>query len=264
MRPALGTFVEIGVFEPGVTAGSAIAAAFAQMESIARLMSFHDPASELSQLNGAGGEFVRLSALTLRALRLACALARESRGLFNCTVGGALVARGRLPDHARRPLLPSGDADDIVIEGVRARLARPVRVTLDGLAKGLAVDRAIATLRAHGFRHAWVNAGGDVRVAGRYALPVRVRGQRIGFALANGAIASSGTNTGYDAELPGEIVGPDLTPAIGTWTVAAQSAWRADALTKVAALARAAEREILLAQLGGRLIDSEESVSRAA
>jgi thiamine biosynthesis lipoprotein len=264
MRPGLGTFIEIGVFEPRPSAASAIAAAFAQIESISRLMSFQDPCSELSQLNAANGKYVRLSTPTLRALRLARALTCASGGLFNCTVGGSLVKRGVLPDHSGGEFLERGDAADLEIEGKTARLARPVRITLDGLAKGLAVDRALATLRAHGASHAWVNAGGDVRVAGHHALPVRPRGSQQRFELLNGAIASSGTNAGYDAALPGLIVGADLTSATGIWTVVSSTAWRADALTKVAALARPGQRESSVSRLGGHLVFTAESASRAA
>jgi thiamine biosynthesis lipoprotein len=55
--------------------------------------------------------------------------------------------------------------------------AAPVAPWLDlgGYAKGLAVDRAVAALRARGVRDAWVNAGGDVRAIGtRGGRPWRV------------------------------------------------------------------------------------------
>jgi hypothetical protein len=57
-----------------------------------------------------------------------------------------------------------------------------------------------------------VNAGGDVRVMGCYALPVRARGAPLQVALRDGALATSATGT-RDVALPGEIVGNAGTPA---------------------------------------------------
>jgi thiamine biosynthesis lipoprotein len=218
-------------------------------------MSFQDPDSELSQLNGARGARVRLSRLTLRTLRLARAMMLASDGLFNCTVGGALIECGRLPDHRGGPWIHAGTSADIELFNDGARLRRGVCVTLDGIAKGFAVDLALATLRKLGVGNAWVNAGGDVRVMGRYALPVRARGAPLQVALCDGALATSATGV-HDVSLPGAIVGNDGAPATpGEWSVLAHRAWRADALTKVAALAPASIRAALLQRLGGRLID---------
>lgn len=260
MRPLLGTFVEIGIFEPGASAMRAVAAAYSEIAEFERLMSFQDAASELSRLNCSAGEFIALSARTLRALRLARTLGRASGGLFNCTVGGALVGRGRLPDHDGKDSLAAGTHEDLEITTSGARLRRAVRVTLDGLAKGLAIDAALAMLGRHGVRSAWVNAGGDVRVVGPFALPIRIANTETMVELRNGALATSATDSTYDAAMPGEILGAaGSAPPTGQWTVFAARAWRADALTKVAALAPASKRTALLARLGGRLIAHDES-----
>jgi len=254
MRPMLGTLVEIGIFRPDARAAEAVSAAFEEVSRVHRLMSFQSPDSELSRLNLAGGRRVGLSGLTLRALRLARTMTSRSGGLFNFTLGGALIARGRLPDHDGSVSLVAGNADDVVIDAGGARLKRPVRVTLDGIAKGLAVDRALARIRQRGIRDAWVNAGGDLRVMGREDLPVRMRGDGSGFLLRNGAMAASANARRFDASLPGEILDSCGHAPVGEWCVLATSAWRADALTKVAALADPASRDELLRRLGGRLV----------
>ena len=41
------------------------------------------------------------------------------------------------------------------------------RLSLDGVAKGYIVDRAVAVLRSHGIHNALVNAGGDIMALGR-------------------------------------------------------------------------------------------------
>jgi thiamine biosynthesis lipoprotein len=111
-------------------------------------------------------------------------------------------------------------------------------------------------------RHAWINAGGDLRVTGRHALPVQLRATGQVLMLREAALASSATSADWDISLPGEIIGAHGA-ASGRWSVLASRAWRADALTKVAALASAATRDTLLARLGGRLIDVLET-GRAA
>jgi len=52
-RPMLGTLVEIAIVDdlPGANAMGAIELAFAAVERVQALMSFHDPLSELSRIN---------------------------------------------------------------------------------------------------------------------------------------------------------------------------------------------------------------------
>jgi thiamine biosynthesis lipoprotein len=265
MRPALGTFVEVGVFGAGAETTAAMAGAFRKLEEVQRLMSFQDQDSELSRLNRSAGHRVELSPLTLRALRLARGMTMASGALFNCTVGGALIERGRLPDHGAGAGIPIGTAEDIELHGRGARLRRPVRVTLDGVAKGLAVDCALGVLRSHGCPNAWINAGGDVRVIGTYPLPVRLRRDANILLLRDGAIATSAAGMVPDPATLAEIVDSDGTPvAEGEWTVLSTRAWRADALTKVAALAPSSARASLVARLGGRLVDRLGQTARAA
>lgn len=260
MRPLLGTYVEVGARGPAPAA--AVDAAFAAIERAQALWSFHDADSELSRLNRQPCESMCLSAPTLRLLRAARALMCASGGLFDCTVGGALVARGVLPDHGGPAPLPRGGAEDIELGPGRAMLRRPLRLTLDGIAKGYAVDLGIGAMRRHGATAGWVNAGGDLRAFGELALPVQRRepdGRHTPFgrlrdaALATSAVAAD--DAPPDASFPGHIVAaPGARPAPGCWSVLARSAWRADALTKVAACAPARERAAVVARLGGHLV----------
>jgi thiamine biosynthesis lipoprotein len=259
MRPLLGTFVEIG-FAPVPGDQSAVQAAFAVIEEVQRRLSFQDPESELSALNRCRCEFLALSSLTVRVLRLARAMTVASGGLFNCTLGGALVRRGVLPDHGHGEMLDVGTAADIEIRGRKVRLTRPVRLTLDGIAKGYAVDLAVHTLRREGVRSGWVNAGGDLRVFGPLTLPVHRReadgALRLLGGLHEAAIASSLVRDGTDRRFPGTILrtGGDRM-ARRMCSVLSRQAWRADALTKVAALAPDWQRPALLNRLGGRLLE---------
>lgn len=267
MRPALGTFVEVGTNDGGGI--EAIEAAYAAVAEIETLLSFHSPTSDLTRLNCQPGRKVSLRATSLHVLRLARGITLASHGAFNCTVGGALVKQGALPDHGGADMLDVGTGNDIEIGVGWARLHRPVRVTLDGIAKGYAVDAAVTALRRHGTSAGWVNAGGDLRVFGAIALPVHRRetdGRLTSLGLLRGcALASSrGAATreaGYDSVLIGA---PGQAPVPGVWSVLARTAWRADALTKVACCAPPAQRAEFVAQLGGYLVPSNPVIDRMA
>src|SRR6478609_5888842 len=103
MRPLLGCFVEvaISITATAVTDSSQLAfdAAFARIQLIQNLLSFHDLASDLSRLNRANGEWVNCHPFSIRCLRLARAVTKASAGHFNCTLGASLTTRGALPQH---------------------------------------------------------------------------------------------------------------------------------------------------------------------
>lgn len=256
MRPLLGTFVEVGVHS-GEMPERSINAAFDAIETVQSLMSFHDADSDLTKLNQAGGKEVTLHPHSIHVLRLARAMTSASGGLFNCTVGGALIRLGILPDHGAGAGLSSGETRDIELYGRKVRLKRAVHITLDGIAKGYAVDCAVRAMKANGVKAGWVNAGGDLRVFGDLVLPVQRReidgSYRTLGGLQEASIATTSVRAVHDKTFPAWIFSDSRTPEAGTWSVLARKAWRADALTKVASLAKPAERSALIERLGGKL-----------
>ncbi len=270
MRPLLGTFVEICSKETSADAERAIASAFHVIEKLHVLLSFHEVTSDLTKLNQANGVELVVHSHTLRVIKLAKGMTIASGGLFNCTVGGAMVREQVLPDHGGINVA-SGVADDIQIYCNKIKLRKSVKITLDGIAKGYAVDCAIATLKRCGVTAGWVNAGGDLRVYGDIVLPVQRRehsGQYVVLGgMQNAALATSiitQHNNKIDMtnenDFPGKIMSNLAEPTIGTWSVMAHRAWRADALTKVACLAKASVREALIEQLGGVLVTPQGSL----
>jgi FAD:protein FMN transferase len=259
LRPLLGTFVEIRVTGEPSRLECAVAAAFAAVERVQRLMSFHDPGSELSRLNQAQpGEMLQLDEHTHAVLRIARALGDWSYGLFDPTVAGTLVRQGFLPRPGtagvRSGLPPAGRTaratyrDLELLPGRRVRWRRKGWIDLGGIAKGFAVDRAIAALQSHGVASAVVNAGGDLRSFGAPE-PIHVRSPedsatllRIG-TLVDGAIATSADYFSHRAS-GGQRIGALVDPrraACVAWgrsvSVVAATCTLADALTKVVALA---------------------------
>ncbi|MCE9679155.1 FAD:protein FMN transferase [Shewanella sp. AS1] len=246
-KPLLGTFVEVALLaDEQLTQADAhgmIDAAFTRITGVHNELSFHRPDSALSRLNLNPCVWVPLERDAMRVLRLARALGRLSNNRFNCTLGGELVTRGVLPRHSQQEFLPRGEWQDIELGHQSARLKRPVLVTLDGIAKGYAVDMAVSSLRRQGAQGGWVNAGGDLRVFGCAMLPVHRRerhGLSVAKSLNNQALASSRVGGGLDPMQPGLIVthqdGSDKPESHErVISIQAASAWRADGLTKVAA-----------------------------
>src|SRR6202035_4754068 len=98
-RPLLGTFVEIAVAGAAPSdADCAIAAGFAAAARVHRLMSFHEPESDVSRLNReASGQAVAVDPWAFGVLETALDLNRRSNGAFEIAVAPALQALGLLP-----------------------------------------------------------------------------------------------------------------------------------------------------------------------
>lgn len=194
-RPALGTFVEIRA--RGKNAREAIYAAYSRIEKVQRLMSFHDPESELSRINReAHLHPVPVHPWTAEVFATALDICRLTDGLFDISVGSALVQRQFLPDLVQRNSTRCHGAAIRVVGSEYVTFEEPLLVDLGGIAKGFAVDKAIEVLQEMGITSGTVNAGGDLRVFGPTSVPIFVRCSRPGQAvqlleLAEGAIATS-------------------------------------------------------------------------
>jgi thiamine biosynthesis lipoprotein len=256
MRPALGTFVEISAATNSpAKIETAVNQAFEEITRVEMLMSFHQAQSDIGRVNRSRTA-IKIHPWTARVVRLALKLARNSAHRFNPTVGGQLVKQGHLPDPAM-DFITSGRAEDIELDGSWIRRRRPVLLTLDGIAKGWAVDRAIARLRACGVKDAVVNAGGDWRCFGTprsIRLDSEAGGVSLG-QLTNGACATSAAGRDFE-RFPAQLISGDQLVRTGQWTVLAGQAWLADALTKVAAATPMDDAPDQIRRLGGQLLNS--------
>lgn len=234
----LGTLVTIEVDHALArsSADAAMAAALARISHIGRVMSAHDPNSDLARLSRAHpDQLLELDPATVQVLRAARDWTIRSGGTFDpVRAAQTLVHRGA------RPGLQSsaGDLRDMdLLSEVMVRVSRPVSIDLGGIAKGYAVDQAMQVLRQHAVTHARVNAGGDLAVMGH--IPQRIalrhagdqpRSQAMGaLFLREGAVA---TSVACDA-WSGFVARPRRATA--TWrsaTVTAPNCMTADALTK--------------------------------
>lgn len=247
-RPLLGTLVEIGAAGAALPAlDAAMDRAFAAVQRVHERMSYHDTASDVSRLNRLGRGTTTVDTHTWHVLDAARKVSEASGGRFDVSVAPSLVRQGLLPDH---PELAPPDEDAgwrhiELLEGNRVRLTRPLHVDLGGIAKGYAVDCAIAILQEAGLPAGRVNAGGDLRLFGDSPETIHVRHPTRETCLLplcearSGAIATSATY--YSRRLAHDTsVSPLIDPAcrqpfaaVRSVSVMADRCVIADALTKV-------------------------------
>ena len=255
-RPLLGTFVEIAASgAPRNDLHEAIGRAFETVAVVHRLMSFHERDSDVSRLNReAAIRPVPVHSWTYEVLRLSSELYAASDGLFDIAIADELQRLGLLPrfdDDAPLPIASPRTPNEPVelLSDHRVRFTHPaIKIDLGGIAKGFAVDRAVATLRACGVPQGLVNAGGDIALFGPEAVAVHVRDPRhpsrtlVHVEIRDEAIASSANAFDRSSDTVGVamIIDPGTrrpSTAIHGATVRAPLCVLADALTKSVILA---------------------------
>jgi thiamine biosynthesis lipoprotein len=162
-------------------ADKAMEAVLAEMHRVDALMSHYKPESQLSAINQrAAIEPVPVDAELARLLDRAAKFSELTNGAFDITyasVGYLYDYRAHQKPTAEQIAAGLGAVNwrHVVVDMKQStvRFTQPgVRIDLGGIAKGYAVDRAIAILRSLGVEHASVTAGGDTRIMGdRFGRP---------------------------------------------------------------------------------------------
>jgi FAD:protein FMN transferase len=170
---AMGCLFEIAIHDvdeerAGVLARKAVA----EIDRVDRALSSWDETSELARLNRLGGKGpVRVGALLFETVARSLQLSTQTQGAFDVTVGPLVDAYGFRGGTPRVP--PDAELAELrwLVGPARVRLEpssaeisfdRPgVRLDLDGIGKGVAVDRVAALLREGGVADATISAGGS-------------------------------------------------------------------------------------------------------
>ena len=224
---------------------------FAQVEACC---SRFDPQSELSRLCDRPGEPVKVSNLLGRALAFALAVAADSGGAFDPTIGDTMVRAGFSENYRSSELVAPRTADrpsfqDVAFDstGSEVTLLRKLTLDLGAVAKGLAIDLAARELA--GLEGFVINAGGDMFASGLNASgepwSIGIRNPRDLDALAdtlaisNEAICTSGDYERTSPENPAQhhLLDPRTRTAArgaSSVTVIAPTAMAADALATAA------------------------------
>ncbi len=184
---ALGTSLDIIVFSNDDEGSRrALLSAREKIEKFECRFSRFLPDSELAALNRAEGVPFHASAPMLALLEAAAYYHRETNGVFDPTVIGALETfgyRASIDFEAGPAQTDSFDASDhrsrfaarhpftemrINRDTNTITLPAGMRVDLGGIGKGFIVDRITEQLAAQ-YKDFWISAGGDVRMAGTNA-----------------------------------------------------------------------------------------------
>src|SRR5262245_28403080 len=150
----------------------AAASALDEVDRIDRLMSHYKNDSELSRVNREAAErAVKVDPELFDFIAECLRYSRESDGAFDITVGPLMKAwgffrgEGRTPSEAELAEARNRVGHQHVIlnqkEGTIFFDKAGVELDLGGIAKGYAVDRAVAVLKQHGVTTALVSAGGS-------------------------------------------------------------------------------------------------------
>ncbi len=177
---AMGTRITLTLWtDDEARAAEAAKLVFDEFRRIDRLMTTWLDDSDVSRINDAAGKSaVRVDPEVIAVLSKAQQVARASRGAFDVTVGAFSGLwkfdedlDGSIPAAADvTARLASVDYRKLRInpKARTARLLRPgMRITLGGIAKGYALDRAVALLYQHDLVDFILQAGGDLFVSGK-------------------------------------------------------------------------------------------------
>lgn len=137
------------------------------------LLSRTSGSSEISMLNGAGGEMVPVGAEICTLIQTAGDFTEATGGAFDITIAPVVSAWGfttdsyQVPDReALQTLLESVGMEHVHLSGGSARLDPGTMIDLGGIAKGYTADRVAEIFQEHAVPRGKVELGGNILVIG--------------------------------------------------------------------------------------------------
>ena len=250
----MGTFINIIAFHPSQgEAEEAMGRAFAEINRLTAFMTRFDSNSYIGHLNS-HGLLKDPPAEVLEVLRSSLLYHRLSGGTFDITIKPVVdlyqesfrVSHGPPSSQTLKEAMEKVGSQHIKLTKTSVSFGRSgMEVTLDGIAKGYIVDRAMAVLRQQKIQHALINAGGDILVYGGKGEdkpwkigiqdPWNRQGHVDAVTLNDGAVATSGNyEVFFDREkLYHHLIRPNSgcpAPDTVSVTIRAASCMEADAV----------------------------------
>ena len=215
-------------------------------ETLEASLSRFRPDSDLERLNTSPADAVIVSPLLATAIDDALGAAAATAGVCDPTIAAALDAAGydrtfeeiqEIEQSRPGEPVPAGRWREIRVSGLLVRRPAGLRLDLNGVVKGRAVDDALALLEGPGF----VSAGGDLAARGELVVALPGEGT---VTLRSGALATSGITTRSWQRYGGGVAHHLIDPATGApsdspWecvTVCAATCLAADVAAKTAFL----------------------------
>src|SRR5438874_3830607 len=168
-----GVTIQVVSDDPREAIAPVVGRALAWFDTVERICTRFDRTSEVMRLLDRIGAPVRVSTLLFEVVAFAMALARQTDGAFDPTVGARLEQIGFNTNYKTGEAIHTQvDADVVSYRDVKvdrgARtvlLRRPVILDLNAVSKGLAIDLAARELQQ--YPNGCIEAGGDLYVHGR-------------------------------------------------------------------------------------------------
>ena len=257
-RLGMGTFINMIGFHPSQgEAEEVMGRAFEEIDRLTSLMTRYQSTSCISHLNNSGS-LEGAPSEVMEVLRSSLRYHTISQGAFDITVMPMVDLYQQSFQANNTP--PSPQALQETMDRVGSQHLRMtedsvsfaregMEVTLDGIAKGYIIDRAMDLLRRQGIQHAMINAGGDIVVHGGkgkgkpWSIGIQDPWNRKRYVdvvtLNSGAIATSGNyEVFFDREkLFHHLILPDKgtpAPSIASVSIQAANCMEADALATTA------------------------------
>lgn len=258
-KPLLGTFVEISL--PSNTPLQIFELAFNEIKVCEELFSNFIETSDISKINNSLNEVIEIHNYTKDLLKKSIKLYRDSKEIFNISCGGFLLNKKIIPNYSNSDRELISNLDKLILSGNSCKLLSPLYLSVNGIAKGYAVDLAVKVLKDNEVLTGLVNAGGDLKIFGEIQLPIRQRdfnGNIIDLGnFSNCAIATSRHENEKMINPSSFIIDPrknTFESKEGLVTIAAKEAWLADALTKVALNYEFKDKVDFIKNLGGEIL----------
>ena len=254
----MGTFINMIAFHPSKgEAEEAMGRAFAEIRRLTSLMTRFQSSSYIGHLNGTGS-LKGAPSEVMEVLHSSLRYHTVSQGAFDITVmpivdlyQHSFQANNAPPSpQALQETMARVGSQHLTVTKDSVSFGRSgMEVTLDGIAKGYIIDRAMDLLRRQNIQHALINAGGDIVVHGGkgegkpWSIGIQDPWNHKRYVdvvtLNSGAIATSGNyEVFFDREqLFHHLILPNKgtpAPSIASVSIQAANAMEADALATTA------------------------------
>lgn len=174
-KPGMGTFINMTVLHSSSReANDAIYSAYTEIHRLSSILSRHDSTSVLSELNSKG----KLNSVPIElfdVLKASLYYNKITHGYFDITILPTLnLYEQNFKTTQNPPSLQDVQKSMAQVGSEYIQLSSNsvsfdkanMKITLDAIAKGYIIDKAMEILKSHGIKHALINAGGDIAVHG--------------------------------------------------------------------------------------------------
>ena len=146
-----------------------------ELEDVAWRMNVFDPKSDVTKINEAKGEPVKIEADTYQVLKRAVDFSNLTRGAFDITVYPLIQLWKRSEQKNQRPGMEElkkikefvGSGSIQFLGNDTLRLNHPeAKIDLGGIAAGFAIDQAVQIFHRQGIANFYIDIGGDIYAGG--------------------------------------------------------------------------------------------------